>query len=229
MADGRIEIKHINFSYRKNHVLKDVSFEIPENTTAAILGANGSGKSTLLSILSGARKCPGAEFIFRGHELMKESVLRSDCLGYVPQTDPLIPELSVFDNLLLWYKGRRADFGAALEAPSVMMLGIEDFIKKPVKDLSGGMRKRVSIATALINEPEILILDEPASALDLCYKADIRGYLKEYKSAGHTVVISTHDEEDLDICDELYVLKEGTIELVKQDLRGSGLIAKLRR
>ncbi len=225
---GKIEIKHIDFSYRKNRVLKDVSFDIPAGECVAILGANGSGKSTLLSILSGARKCRGASMMFNGHDLLKEGTLRNDCLGYVPQTDPLIPELSVFDNLLLWYKGRRTDFGGAILTPSIAMLGIESFLKKPVKALSGGMRKRVSIATALINEPEILILDEPASALDLCYKADIRGYLKEYQAAGHTVIMSTHDAEDLDICDRLYLLKDGEINETDKDIRGAELLALLR-
>jgi ABC-type multidrug transport system ATPase subunit len=166
--------------------------------------------------------------MFNGHNLLKEGTLRNDCLGYVPQTDPLIPELSVFDNLLLWYKGRRTDFGGAILTPSIAMLGIEGFLKKPVKALSGGMRKRVSIATALINEPEILILDEPASALDLCYKADIRGYLKEYQSAGHTVIMSTHDAEDLDICDRLYLLKDGEINETDKAIRGAELLALLR-
>ena len=228
MAGDGIEIKHIDFSYRKNHVLKDVSFDIPVGACVAILGANGSGKSTLLSIISGARKCRGASMLFNGHDLIKEGRLRNACLGYVPQTDPLIPELSVFDNLLLWYKGRRADFGGAILSPSIAMLGIEDFLKKPVKALSGGMRKRVSIATALINEPDILILDEPASALDLCYKADIRGYLKEYQTSGHTVIMSTHDAEDLDICDILYLLKDGRISRTDKNTRGAELLALLR-
>ena len=224
----KIEIRHIDFSYRKNHVLKDVSFDIPAGVCAAILGANGSGKSTLLSILSGARKCRGASMMFGGHDLLKESRLRNDALGYVPQTDPLIPELSVFDNLLLWYKGKRSDFGAALLSPQIAMLCIEEFMKKPVKALSGGMRKRVSIATALINEPDILILDEPASALDLCYKADIRGYLAQYRAAGHTVIMSTHDAEDLDICDILYLLKDGHINETDKNTRGAELLALLR-
>ena len=162
-----------------------------------------------------------------GHDLLKEGRLRNDCLGYVPQTDPLIPDLSVFDNLLLWYKGRRSDIGGAILTPSIAMLGIEDFLKKPVKTLSGGMRKRVSIATALINEPDILILDEPASALDLCYKADIRGYLKEYQAAGHTVIMSTHDAEDLDICDILYLLKDGNISRADNNIRGDELLNSL--
>ena len=130
-----------------------------------------------------------------------------------------MPELSVKDNLLLWYSGSKAGFGSALQSPAIAALDISPFMNKPVRALSGGMRKRVSLAAALINEPEVLLLDEPASALDLSFKAELRNYLRKLRENGTTLLISTHDEEDLDICDIAFLLKNGTLSSISPALR----------
>ena len=96
-----IEVTGVDFSYRKNHVLKDLNFSLPLGESIAILGANGCGKSTLLSILAGVRHCHGAAMMYGNCDLTKDKKMRSKLIGYVPQTDPLLPELSVRDNLLL--------------------------------------------------------------------------------------------------------------------------------
>ncbi|MBR5420184.1 MAG: ABC transporter ATP-binding protein [Lachnospiraceae bacterium] len=223
-----IEVRGVDFSYRKNHVLKNLSFDLPLGESIAILGANGCGKSTLLSILAGVRRCSGASMLYGGSDLCKDKKLRNRLIGYVPQTDPLLPELSVRDNLLLWFSGHASKLNEALTLPSVEMLRINDFIKKPVRALSGGMRKRVSLATALINDPQILIMDEPAAALDLCYKAEIREYLSLFHQSGKTLVLTTHDEEDLSIISVLYLLQNGQIFRSGQILRGNELINAIR-
>lgn len=224
-----IEICHADFSYRNNHVLKDLNFTLPLGESIAILGANGSGKSTLLSILSGTLKCKGAQMLLDGEDLLKNHTLHRQLIGYIPQTDPLMPDMTVYDNLLLWYQGSRADFTLALKGSALQMLNLDDFLKKPVRNLSGGMRKRAALALAMINEPKILILDEPAAALDLCYKADVRDYLKKLHEAGHTLIMTTHDEEDLSIITRLYLLKEGSLSLSDPKLRGDELIRAIRR
>ena len=211
--------------------IEAIQFEEPlcfDSNITFFAGENGSGKSTLLSILSGTLKCRGAEMILNGEDLLKNRSLHRKLIGYIPQSDPLMPDMTVYDNLLLWYQGSKADFTKALNGPALQMLKLDQFIRKTVRTLSGGMRKRAALALAMINEPQILILDEPAAALDLCYKADVRDYLKSLHEAGHTLILTTHDEEDLSIITKLYLLKEGGLTLSSPELRGEELIRAIR-
>ncbi|MBR3307078.1 MAG: ABC transporter ATP-binding protein [Lachnospiraceae bacterium] len=226
--DNIIHISGVDHSYRKNHVLKDLSIDLPLGESIAVLGANGSGKSTLLSILSGTRQCKGAKMVLNGSDLFKDKAAHRKLIGYVPQNDPLLDELSVRDNLLLWYKGPAKELDAALSVPAVEMLGVRDMLKMRVRSLSGGMRKKVSIATALINNPQVLILDEPAAALDLSVKAQIREYLEAFHSAGGTLILTTHDEEDLSIITLLYLIKGGSANRCERVLRGDELLHAIR-
>lgn len=228
-APNNILVKNIDYSYRKNHVLDHLDFSLPLGESIAILGANGSGKSTLLSILAGARKCKGAEMLYGDTDLLKHPAKRSALIGYVPQSDPLMPDMSVRDNLLLWFHGKKSEFEAALQSPSIQMLQLDSFLRKRVNALSGGMRKRVSLATALINDPQILIMDEPAAALDLCYKAEIRDYLQQFHQDGRTLILTTHDEEDLSIISRLYLLRGGKLLLQDRILRGEELLTEIRK
>ena len=100
-APESILVKGIDYSYRKNHVLDHLEFTLPLGESIAILGANGSGKSTLLSILAGARRCKGASMLYQDTDLLKQASMRNRLIGYVPQSDPLMPDMSVRDNLLL--------------------------------------------------------------------------------------------------------------------------------
>ncbi|MCR4584937.1 MAG: ABC transporter ATP-binding protein, partial [Lachnospiraceae bacterium] len=124
-----IEVRGIDYSYRKNHVLRSAGFDLPLGRSVAILGANGSGKSTLLSILAGVRSCRGGSMLMDGHDLLKDKNMRRKLLAYVPQTDPLLPELSVRENLCLWFRGPAKKLDEALTLPAVGMLRINDFLK----------------------------------------------------------------------------------------------------
>lgn len=221
-----IEIKNVNFSYKNNKILNNLSLTIKEGECIGIVGANGCGKSTLLSVLSGSRHSSTASIMFNNIDLNKDKKQLSQIVGYVPQDNPLIPELNAYDNLLLWFHGKRSDFSKALAKPSIQMLQLEDFLKKPVKTLSGGMKKRVSLAIGLINNPSLLILDEPSVALDLLCKEDIHRYLSAYRKEGKTILITTHEEAELDLCTTLYILKNGSLHPVDPSLRGHALISQ---
>lgn len=209
-----ISIKLDKFAYRGNSILENVDFSIVPGTINAIIGENGCGKSTLLSIITGERKAPAFSMSFKDKSK----------IGYVPQDNPLLNDSTGYDNLLLWYKGSKKEFNKELDSPLIKMLGINEYIKKPVKNLSGGMKKRLSIAIALLKKPELLILDEPSAALDLICKEDIKNYLLEYKKAGGTVIITTHDEDELAICDNIFVIKNKTITKLEEKLKGEALV-----
>ena len=210
----KIEIKNINKNFKKQKVLKDVSLDTEEGKIIGILGANGSGKSTLFSILVGIIKGDG-QFLYDGVDLLKNTNMRSKIVGFVPQSPPLIGELSAKDNLKLWYD--KDTVKNELKDGVLAMLGIEAFYKKQVNKMSGGMKKRLSLACAAAHNPKILFLDEPSAALDVLCKEKISNYLKTFKQNKGTVFLATHDAQELLLCDELYILKEGSLQKYDYD------------
>lgn len=204
-----MEVRGIRKAYGKKQVLADVSFLTESGQCVGILGGNGSGKSTLFSILSGVRRADGGSFFYGETDLLRHLGRIPDLLGYVPQTDPLMEELSAWDNLRMWHD--KGTLNRELAEGSLALLGIDAFLKTPVRRLSGGMRKRLSIACAVASRPGILILDEPSAALDLVCKESIFRYLTAYKEAGGIILLATHDVQDLPLCDVCYLLKEGRL------------------
>lgn len=210
----KIEIKNIRKSYGKKTVLRDISFTAESGQCIGILGGNGSGKSTLFSILAGINLADGGEFTVDGVDLLKKP--DGKVLGYIPQMPPLLEELSAADNLSLWYS--KKEMKKSLEDGVLKMLGIDKFLRTTVSKMSGGMKKRLSIGCSVAGNPGIILLDEPSAALDLVAKAEICNYLVNFKNSGGTVLLATHDANELDICDVLYIIKDG--RLVKYDYDG---------
>lgn len=219
-----LKVENIRKSYGRHKVLKGAGFACRAGQCIGIAGANGSGKSTLLSVIAGIQKPDEGTVTAYGVDLQKNKSYISRCIGYVPQENPLIEDLSVMDNLKLWYCDSPWDLKTELESGFLKKLGINEYQKKAVRKLSGGMKKRVSIAIAVHNKPGILLLDEPGASLDLLAKKIIRDYLKWYISTGGTVIIVTHDNEELDMCDALYVVSEGRLIETDRSLRGEELL-----
>ncbi len=228
-----ITVTDITSSYGRKKILNGVSFEALRGDCVGIVGANGCGKSTLLSILAGTLKPKSGSVLYYGREAWKDNgsgrmrgsleVIRK-MTGYVPQENPLIPELTVYDNLRLWYPDRKL-LQQELEQGFLSLLGVGEFSEKQVSRLSGGMKKRVSIGIAMAGMPPVLLLDEPSAALDLVCKEDIRKYLQVYLERKGTVVITTHEESELDLCSKLYVMKDGRLKETDRELRGGALVA----
>ena len=136
-------------------------------------------------------------------------------------------ELRVIDNLSLWYRDK-AELRRSLEEGFLKELGVDEMCRLRVEKLSGGMKKRVSIGCALAGNPPILILDEPDAALDLMGKAEIRGYLSQYKQRGGTILLATHEESDLALCDRVYALHDGRSREIDRTLHGEALIREIQ-
>ena len=216
-----IEIKNIRKAYGKKRVLSDISFRTGSGRCVGVLGKNGCGKSTLLSILAGVQKCDGGDFLIDGHSLFgKPSELRRN-VGYVPQGTPLIEELTARDNLLLWYTAD--EIKKELDNGVLRMLGIGSFLKTTVSKMSGGMKKRLSIGCAMQTRPPVLLLDEPCAALDIECKENILDYLRAYKAQGGTLVLTSHDPMELEICDEIKIMRDGMLH----DYDYDGNVARL--
>lgn len=206
----------------------DVNLTVQKSQIIGIVGANGCGKSTLLQILAGLR-LPDEGDIYLDGQQVKGSAGRSLLLrytGYVPQESNLIPEISVGDNLFLWYRDKHK-MKQELESGFLHIMGIDKMYGIKAEHLSGGMKKRVSIGCALADSPVILLLDEPNAALDLPGKEQLREYFLQYQKMGGTVILATHDESDLEICDKVYGLRQGCISEIDRTLRGKELVEKL--
>ncbi len=141
-----LEAEGIRKNYGKKTVLSGVSLTAEPGQCVGIVGGNGCGKTTLLSILAGARKADGGSLRIDGKEILGSPAVQSAQIAYVPQENPFMEELSVKDNLRLWYKGNKEAMKQDLENGPAAMLGIGGFLKTPVGKLSGGMKKRLSIA-----------------------------------------------------------------------------------
>lgn len=221
-----LEIIGIQKKYRKKTVLSGVSLSAEPGQCVGIVGANGCGKTTLLSILAGARKADGGSLKVDGKELLGHPSLQAEKIAYVPQENPFMEELSVKDNLSLWYKGDRRSMKRDLESGAAAMLGIHEFLNTPVGKLSGGMKKRLSIASALAGHEEILIMDEPGAALDLVCKEVIQNYIKQYIEHGGLVLLASHELSELAVCTRMYVLKDGVAREIPCGLTPAQLTAR---
>ena len=208
-SNMEIQIKNIEKRYRKKKVLEDVSLTASGGSCIGILGSNGSGKSTLLSILAGVLPGDGGSFLCDGQDLFADPALRAKLVGYVPQGTPLLEELTAWDNLLLWYD--RRTLKQELEDGMLHRLGVGEFLRVRVRNMSGGMKKRLSIGCAMAGRPPILLLDEPTAALDLACKERIAQYLRRFKAEGGLLLLTTHDVLELELCDAWYILRDGRL------------------
>ncbi|MBQ5425781.1 MAG: ABC transporter ATP-binding protein [Pseudobutyrivibrio sp.] len=220
-----IEIKNIHKSYGKHKVLNGVDFAVEPGEIVGILGANGSGKSTLLTILAGLQNCDAGFFNIDGKDLLKDSKLRNQLVAYVPQEMPLITELTAWDNLRMWYSAD--SLKKELNSGVLKLLGIDQFIKVPVSQMSGGMKKRLCIGCAMNSNPKLMLLDEPTAALDLVCKEKIYSYFEQYKSKGGSMIIATHEVQEIELCDRCYIIKDGVLADYKYDGDIPHLIGRL--
>lgn len=217
----------IHKCYHRREILRGVNLTATPGECVGIIGGNGCGKTTLLSILAGALKADKGTICLDGENLGKNPRLHARKVAYVPQENPLMEELTVKDNLLLWYKGDRKALEKDLESGAAAFLGIRPMLRRTVEKLSGGMKKRVSIACALSGHGSLLIMDEPGAALDMECKADIRRYLRSYMAEGGTAVLTSHEIGELSVCTRLYALKEGVLIPVEAKLSEEALIRYL--
>ena len=204
-----IEVKNISKRYR-NTVLDDISFTAEKGQCIGIIGANGCGKTTLLSIMAGVNKAQSGKIYYNNELADRKSVFKK-YIAYVPQENPLIDELTTKDNLLLWL-GSNRKIKDGFENGVLKDLGIGEFLNKQVNELSGGMKRRLSIGISLSNNASIMLLDEPGSALDIYGKQEVNSYISNYVKNGGTVVMSTHDRDEIDLCTKLYKIEDGILK-----------------
>ena len=209
-----IEIKHLHKSFGEIHAVNDLSFRVKQGELFAFLGVNGAGKSTTISILCGLLAKDGGEVTVNGVSVGDGGVEHTQKLGVVFQNSVLDKPLTVLDNL----QNRAAlygIYGKAFEnrlAELADMLDLRAILKRPVGKLSGGQRRRVDVARALIHQPNILILDEPTTGLDPQTRKTVWSVIERLrKEQGMTVLLTTHYMEEATDADYVVILDSGKI------------------
>ena len=206
-----LKLSGVTIKYKKKTVLEDVDFTANAGEIVGLLGANGSGKSTLLSVIAGAKKADAGTLYIDDVALADRPDEYRANIGYVPQENPLISELTAIDNLRIWSDMSKDEMREEISREPLSILGVSEFADRKVASLSGGMKKRLSITATLITSPEVLLMDEPFAALDMVAKHDILDYIVRFKNQGGIVIVASHEEEVLDFCDRIYFIKDGGI------------------
>lgn len=211
------QVSHLTKSYHKHRILNDLSFEASPGDCIGLIGPNGCGKSTLLQIVSGMLRPDSGSIRWDETELLGHPRLFSQLIGYVPQANPLFEDMSVYDHLSLWYSSSPWSLEQDLTDGFPARLDICRFLDKKVCELSGGMKKRLSLACSLAGRPPLVFLDEPAAALDLVCKEEIRSHIRKLKQDGKTILLATHEEADFALCTRLLLFQNGSLTELSPD------------
>ena len=212
-----IELKNICKTFDDTEVLKNINLYIDKNEFVTLLGPSGCGKSTMLRIIAGFEEPDGGDVIFEGKSILSVPPYERT-VNTVFQKYALFPHLNVEDNVAFGLKLKKLPANEIKEKVSKMLelVNLKGYEKRSVNALSGGQQQRVAIARALVNEPSVLLLDEPLAALDLKLRQSMQLELKNMqKELGITFIYVTHDQEEaLTMSDTVVVMKEGTIQQI---------------
>ncbi|MEI9973269.1 MAG: ABC transporter ATP-binding protein [Ignavibacteriota bacterium] len=209
-----IQVQNLTHRYGERVALSNVSFEVKKGEIFGLLGPNGGGKSTLFRILSTMMVPTGGKAILAGHDVVRDPAAVRRHVGVVFQTQSLDKALTVEENLRA--QGHLHGLSGAvlrerMEA-AMVRLGLIDRRKDLVETLSGGLRRRVEIAKALLHRPQVLLMDEASTGLDPAARRDVSRHVEALRQGeGVTILLTTHILEEADRCDRLVLLHQGNI------------------
>lgn len=209
-----VEAVNLQKNYGNFKAVKGIDFNIRKGKCFGILGPNGAGKTTTVAMIYCFLPLSGGSLTVLGHDVTREQRAVKSKLGVVPQENNLDLELSVMENLLVYagYFGINMNSAGKKAEELLDFFGLSGKARDQVEQISGGMKRRLTIARGLIHNPEILILDEPTTGLDPQSRQMIWQHLRKLKNRGLTVILTTHYlEEASQLCDHLIIVDEGVI------------------
>jgi ABC-2 type transport system ATP-binding protein len=214
MSDSAVEVRDLTKAFRDVVAVAGVSFEVRRGEVFSLLGPNGAGKSTAISIISGLLRPDSGDAFVMGHSILKESMAARRSLGVVPQEIALYSDMSARENLVFW--GRMYGLsGKDLERRADEMLeaiGLAERQRGRVGTFSGGMKRRVNIAAALLHTPQVVIMDEPTVGIDPQSRRHILDYVKELNRRGMSVLYTTHYmEEAEELSNRIAIMDKGKV------------------
>jgi len=220
-----ITVRGIHKSFRNLHALKGVDLDIRRGEFFGLLGPNGAGKSTLINIIAGLARADRGSVSVLGHDVADQYREARRCLGIVPQEIVFDPFFNVREVLRL----QAGYFGLGRGADDwidelLSGLGLADKAGSNMRSLSGGMKRRVLVAQALVHKPEVVVLDEPTAGVDVELRQSLWAFVRRLHAQGRTIVLTTHYLEEAEsLCDRIAILNHG--ELVALDTK-QGLLDK---
>lgn len=209
-----VTISNLAKSYNHQEVLNNISFSINEGELFSVLGPNGAGKSTLISLILGLAKADAGEILFEGKTLETQSTEHKSMISVVFQNSILDPDLSVKENLFIRAYFYTNNWKEAKQLAKEKLADVqgEHLLNKRYGVLSGGEKRKVDIARAMLNTPKLLFLDEPTTGLDIGSRADMWRLIHQLKSKYHmTIVLTTHYMEEARDSDNILMLDNGKI------------------
>jgi ABC-2 type transport system ATP-binding protein len=206
-----ISIKNLTQSYGNTVILNNISLDILKGEIIGILGPSGSGKTTLIKSIIGMQKIAKGDICVLDTKMPSLEVISR--IGYMSQADALYEDLSAYDNLMFFaslynLKGKEAKTRAEYV---LELTHLKAHYKKPVRNFSGGMKRRLSLALSLLHRPELLILDEPTVGIDPVLRKEFWLEFESLKAEGCTILITTHAMDEAEKCDRLALLRDGEI------------------
>ncbi len=208
-----IAIQQVHKHFASLHALKGVSIEVARGSFFGLLGPNGAGKSTLINIMAGLARADAGSIRVMGHDVITDYRQARQALGVVPQELVYDPFFSVREVLRLQsgYFGLGRDNYAWIDE-LLETLSLSDKADANLHDLSGGMKRRVLIAQALVHRPEVVVLDEPTAGVDLELRQALWQFARRLHDEGHTILLTTHYLEEAEsLCDEIAILDRGAV------------------
>jgi ABC-2 type transport system ATP-binding protein len=224
-----IEVKEVSKSFKKQQVLKDITLDIRENEIFGLIGPSGAGKTTLIRLIIGAISADSGSV--RVGEYTVPDLRALNNLGYMPQNDAVYSDLSGYDNLIFFggmYRLGKATLQNRVEEV-LKLVELEADADKKVMNYSGGMKKRLSLAVALLHSPKVLILDEPTVGIDPILRKKIWDEFYELKAQGKTIIVTTHVMDEAMKCDRLGLIYNGrmiacdTVDGLKERTAGNSI------
>jgi len=213
--------KHYYLGEITVHALRGVNLDFPKGDFVAIMGSSGSGKSTLLNLLGALDRPTGGEYILGGHDVSKMSDnelsnIRNQLIGFIFQSYNLIPQYTVLENIEvpLHYRSSRKPIGSEDQDRCehlANLVGLEGRLDHKPFQLSGGQQQRVAIARALVNNPEIILADEPTGNLDSKTEEEIMKILLDLNAEGRTIVMVTHEDNVAELAKRQIHMKDGQV------------------
>ena len=208
-----IEIKNVTKKYPNTTAVKNINFEVKDGEIVGLLGPNGAGKSTTMNMITGFIEPTSGNIIVNGYDIQKKPKKAKKEIGYMPEGVPLYKGLTVQEFIKFMADLKSIKRKEKKEAVSIVMeeTGLTDVKNKLISSLSRGYKQRVSLAGALIGNPDVIILDEPTVGLDPKQITDIRKLIKELGKK-HTVILSSHILSEVSqICDKVVIINQGEI------------------
>ena len=211
-----IDIKNVSLRIGKTDILKSINISFEEGRIHGLIGRNGSGKTMLMKCICGFIR-PTSGIITVGGKQIGKDIDFPENMGIIIEAPGFIPYYSGYKNLKL-LAGLRGKIGKNEIIKSMEQVGLDPYLKRHVRKYSLGMRQRLGLAQAIMENPDLLILDEPMSGLDNEGVSDMRGYLKLFREQGKTILIASHSAEDISIlCDTVCEMDKGMLSSLVMD------------